>query len=298
MFSLRFRRVRDEFAGPAVCMLIAGVLAYDGQALAAFFLMLIFGIVCCVRTYFKVNYLTSQVKIWQSNCDAAQDIVRRTGQQRDELSRDNRRLREELSRLRAASGGTGSQNSTGAQSDTTSDGEEATFGNGPFGFGFQGRARSQDRGYRTAEEAIEELLGAAFGFRRPSGGPMEADLEELLRVFGGGVRFTFTPGEGFDTRGNRGGGFGGFGGFGDSGVGVNRPKRDYYEVIGVERTASNAALKTAYHKRAMQCHPDLHRGDKAKEAEFKELNEAYEVLKDPDKRAYYDRTGGIPQNGW
>ena len=68
-------------------------------------------------------------------------------------------------------------------------------------------------------------------------------------------------------------------------------KRDYYEVLGVEKTASDADIKSAFRKKAKTCHPDLHPGDAVKEAEFKELNEAYEVLSDPEKRAKYDQFG-------
>ena len=57
-------------------------------------------------------------------------------------------------------------------------------------------------------------------------------------------------------------------------------KRGYYEVLGVERTADDGALKTAYRKLAMQWHPDRNPGDKGCEHRFKEINEAYEVLKD------------------
>ena len=68
-------------------------------------------------------------------------------------------------------------------------------------------------------------------------------------------------------------------------------KRDYYEVLGIQKGASDADIKSAFRKKAKNCHPDLHPGDKAKEAEFKELNEAYEILSDPDKRAKYDQFG-------
>src|SRR6059036_3916150 len=68
-------------------------------------------------------------------------------------------------------------------------------------------------------------------------------------------------------------------------------KRDYYEVLGVQRGASDADLKAAFRKLAMQHHPDRNPGDKDCEHKFKELNEAYDVLKDADKRAAYDRFG-------
>src|SRR6267142_4386959 len=68
-------------------------------------------------------------------------------------------------------------------------------------------------------------------------------------------------------------------------------KRDYYEVLGVIRSASEAEMKAAYRKLAMQHHPDRNPGDKDCEHRFKEINEAYDVLKDGDKRAAYDRFG-------
>lgn len=68
-------------------------------------------------------------------------------------------------------------------------------------------------------------------------------------------------------------------------------KRDYYEVLGVSKTATDDELKKAYRKLAKQYHPDLHPGDKEAEAKFKEINEAYEILSDADKRAKYDQYG-------
>lgn len=68
-------------------------------------------------------------------------------------------------------------------------------------------------------------------------------------------------------------------------------KRDYYEVLGVSKSASQDEIKKAYRKVAMQHHPDRNPGDKAAEEKFKEAAESYEILSDPDKRAQYDRFG-------
>lgn len=68
-------------------------------------------------------------------------------------------------------------------------------------------------------------------------------------------------------------------------------KRDYYEVLGVPKTASDDDIKSAFRKMAKQYHPDLHPDDKEAEAKFKEVNEAYEVLSNADKRAKYDQFG-------
>jgi molecular chaperone DnaJ len=68
-------------------------------------------------------------------------------------------------------------------------------------------------------------------------------------------------------------------------------KRDYYEVLGVARDAGEDDLKKTYRKLAMQWHPDRNQGNAEAEAKFKELNEAYDVLKDAEKRAAYDRFG-------
>src|ERR1700690_4265816 len=68
-------------------------------------------------------------------------------------------------------------------------------------------------------------------------------------------------------------------------------KQDYYATLGVAREASGDDLKKAYRKLAMQYHPDRNPGDKQAEAKFKEINEAYDILKDEQKRAAYDRYG-------
>src|SRR5689334_452069 len=68
-------------------------------------------------------------------------------------------------------------------------------------------------------------------------------------------------------------------------------KRCYYETLEVERTADEGQLKSAFRKLAMKWHPDRNPGDKECEHKFKEINEAYDVLKDGDKRAAYDRYG-------
>ncbi|WP_444642493.1 molecular chaperone DnaJ [Caproiciproducens sp. R1] len=75
-------------------------------------------------------------------------------------------------------------------------------------------------------------------------------------------------------------------------------KRDYYEVMGVPKNATDEEIKKAYRKLAKQYHPDLNPGDKTAEAKFKEVNEAYEVLSDKDKKARYDQFGhaGVDPN--
>ena len=68
-------------------------------------------------------------------------------------------------------------------------------------------------------------------------------------------------------------------------------KRDYYEVLGVDKSADDATIKKAYRTLAKKYHPDMNPGDKTAEEKFKEVNEAYAVLSDPDKKAKYDRYG-------
>lgn len=72
---------------------------------------------------------------------------------------------------------------------------------------------------------------------------------------------------------------------------VRMSKADYYDLLGVNKGADDATLKKAYRKLAMQYHPDKNPGDTVAESKFKELSEAYDVLKDPEKRAAYDRYG-------
>lgn len=82
--------------------------------------------------------------------------------------------------------------------------------------------------------------------------------------------------------------------------------KDYYEILGVSKTATPEEIKQAYRKLARKYHPDLNPGDKEAEANFKEMNEAHEVLSDPEKRQKYDQfgqywkqasEGGVPPGG-
>src|SRR5215204_6038717 len=75
-------------------------------------------------------------------------------------------------------------------------------------------------------------------------------------------------------------------------------EQDYYDLLGVSRGSDEAAIKAAYRKLAKECHPDRHNGCSQQADRFKQINEAYDVLKDPQKRAAYDRFGRAAfQNG-
>ena len=75
-------------------------------------------------------------------------------------------------------------------------------------------------------------------------------------------------------------------------------KKNYYDILGVSKKASSDEIKSAYRRLAKQYHPDLHPGDAAAAEKFKEINEAYEVLSDADKKARYDQYGfaGVDPN--
>ena len=75
-------------------------------------------------------------------------------------------------------------------------------------------------------------------------------------------------------------------------------KRDFYEVLGVSKSATDEEIKKAYRKLAKQYHPDLNPGDKQAEQKFKEVSEAYEILSDKEKRSRYDQFGhaGVDPN--
>ncbi len=72
---------------------------------------------------------------------------------------------------------------------------------------------------------------------------------------------------------------------------------EYYSILSISREATPDEIKKAYRKKAMECHPDRHAGDKNKEAEFKKVNEAYSCLSDPQKKAHYDRHGSSENMG-
>ena len=73
--------------------------------------------------------------------------------------------------------------------------------------------------------------------------------------------------------------------------------KDYYQILGVSKNASINDIKKAYRKLARKYHPDLNPGDKAAEQKFKEMNEAHETLKDPEKRKQYDLYGSLGARG-
>src|SRR5258708_5547594 len=73
--------------------------------------------------------------------------------------------------------------------------------------------------------------------------------------------------------------------------------KDYYKTLGVDRGASEAAIKSGYRKLARKFHPDLNPNNKEAERQFKELNEAYQVLSDPEKRRKYDQLGADWEHG-
>src|SRR5262245_61731246 len=80
-------------------------------------------------------------------------------------------------------------------------------------------------------------------------------------------------------------------------VGRTMPQRDYYEVLGVARDATPDAIKKAYRALARKHHPDVNPGDKSSEAKFKEVQQAYDILADQEKRAAYDRYGHAAFDG-
>jgi hypothetical protein len=173
---------------------------------------------------------------------------------------------------------------------------------------------AQDSSESGAAREAREEMGDPFGSRRrrdPFAGFKDhgngtysytyegddpPDLSEILsQLFGGAFGF---DGAAFGFGGAR-RGFRGFrfdsGGANPFGHGQPEgPQKDYYGILGIDKTASADDIKSAFRRRAMECHPDRNPGDKAKEAEFKEVNEAHEVLKDEHKRAFFDRWGVAP----
>src|ERR1700684_2949857 len=79
---------------------------------------------------------------------------------------------------------------------------------------------------------------------------------------------------------------------------MSPPKHEYYETLGVPRTATADDIRKAYRKLARKYHPDLNPGDKSSEDRFKNVQEAYDVLSDPKKRPMYDQYGFYSENGF
>src|SRR5271165_4306813 len=79
---------------------------------------------------------------------------------------------------------------------------------------------------------------------------------------------------------------------------MSAPKHEYYETLGVSKTASEDDIRKAYRKLARKYHPDLNPGDKASEDRFKNVQEAYDVLSDAKKRQMYDQVGFYSENGF
>src|SRR5271167_4435311 len=77
---------------------------------------------------------------------------------------------------------------------------------------------------------------------------------------------------------------------------ANTPKKDYYEILGVKKSASAEDIRKAFRKLARKYHPDVNPGDKSAEEKFKSLSEANEVLSDPKKRKIYDQVGFYSDN--
>lgn len=251
-----YRRASVQYGAPALYTVAAVYLACIGQAPAAFAMMLAFAAVLSAVFFLKYDSLRSSLTILQGHLRELERDIQAWQQEREALWRENEALR---ARLRKA-------------------GVDA----GPRASGAR-RARSQSRGFGTGD-FFSDLFGAAVGLG-------------MAAFFGSkyGRAFGFDASafeEAFSGASGAGSGWAGFGGPPPG----DKPVRCFYEELGVERTATDDDLKTAYRTRVKQCHPDKFRGDKAKEEEFKRVNAAYEVLKDPHKRAYYDRFGVPPQH--